>query len=55
MGSTARGRDWIAFSGTAAEVEKAFRTTVHFYDVDGEMHFGIAAEPSVPVCAGADD
>src|SRR5579871_2828703 len=46
--STARGRNWIAFSGSAAQVEAAFHTSVHQYDVDGETHFAISAEPSIP-------
>src|SRR5580704_17598781 len=46
--STARGRDWIAFSGTAARVHQAFHTAVHRYAVDGEMHFGISRDPSIP-------
>jgi len=46
--STARGRNWIAFSGSAAQVEAAFHASVHQYDVDGETHFTISAEPSIP-------
>jgi subtilase family serine protease len=44
----ARGRDWIAFSGTAGLVEKVFRTEIHTYLVDGEKHFANAIEPSIP-------
>ncbi|MBV8052841.1 MAG: peptidase S53, partial [Acidobacteriaceae bacterium] len=44
----ARGRDWIAFSGTAALVENAFHTQLHYYDVDGERHFANATEISIP-------
>ena len=44
----ARGRDWIAFSGTAGLVSKVFRTEIHFYLVDGEQHFANATQPSVP-------
>ena len=46
--STARGRDWIAFSGTAARVERAFHTAVHQYAVEGEVHFAISRDPSIP-------
>jgi uncharacterized protein (TIGR03437 family) len=46
--SVARGRNWIAVSGTAAQVEAAFRTEIHSYLVDGETHFANASEPSVP-------
>ncbi|MBV8050035.1 MAG: Ig-like domain repeat protein, partial [Acidobacteriaceae bacterium] len=44
----ARGRNWIAFSGTAALVENAFHTQLHYYDVDGERHFANATEISIP-------
>ncbi len=44
----ARGRMWIVFSGTAAQVEAAFHTEIHRYEVNGETHFAIASEPSVP-------
>jgi len=46
---TARGRNWLAFSGTAAQVRTTFHTEIHRYRVDGESHFAAAAEPSVPV------
>jgi uncharacterized protein (TIGR03437 family) len=45
---TARGRGWIIFSGTAAQVEHAFQTEVHAYQLDGERHVAIATEPSLP-------
>jgi uncharacterized protein (TIGR03437 family) len=44
----ARGRNWLAFSGTAGQVRAAFHTEIHRYRVDGEMHFAAAAEPSIP-------
>ncbi len=46
--STARGRDWIAFSGTAAQVQAAFQTSVHRYAVRGETHFAVSTEPQIP-------
>jgi hypothetical protein len=45
---TARARNWIAFSGTAAQVEAAFRTELHHYSVAGKLHFANAVPPSVP-------
>ena len=45
---TARGRNWLAFSGTAGQVLATFHTQVHRYRVDGEMHFANATAPSVP-------
>jgi subtilase family serine protease len=47
--NVANGRNWIVFSGTAAQVENAFRTELHRYNVDGEMHFANSIIPSVPV------
>ena len=44
----ARGRDWIAFNGNAALVERAFQTQIHYYEVNGELHFANATELSVP-------
>jgi subtilase family serine protease len=44
----ARGRGWVSFSGTAADIERALHTELHRYLVDGEMHFAAAQEPSVP-------
>ncbi|MEO7144645.1 MAG: protease pro-enzyme activation domain-containing protein [Bryobacteraceae bacterium] len=44
----ARGRDFIAFSGTAREVDRAFRTSIHSYLVDGTKHYANATAPSVP-------
>jgi Pro-kumamolisin, activation domain len=43
-----RGRTWIWFSGTAGQVQTALRTNLRRYNVDGEMHFANADEPSVP-------
>jgi pseudomonalisin len=44
----ARGRRWINFSGTAGQVEAAFRTEMHDYRIDGEIRHAAAAAPSVP-------
>jgi subtilase family serine protease len=45
---TARARNWIAFSGTADQVEKAFQTEIHNYKVDGEVHFANTVAPTIP-------
>ena len=50
--SVARGRTWIAASGTAAQVEAAFQIEIHNYLVDGEAHYANASEPSVPAALG---
>ena len=45
---TARGRDWISFSGTAAQVRAAFQTEIHNYALYGHTYFANASEPAVP-------
>ncbi|HXA67698.1 MAG TPA: protease pro-enzyme activation domain-containing protein [Bryobacteraceae bacterium] len=51
--SVARGRNWIAASGTAAQVEPAFQTEIHTYVTDGETHYANASELSVPAAFGS--
>ena len=38
----------LSFSGTAAQVEQAFATQIHLYDVDGATRFAMSQAPSVP-------
>ncbi len=45
---TARGRDFIAFTGTAQQVENALKTPIHHYLVNGKKHYANASEPAVP-------
>ena len=45
---TARGRNWIVFSGTAAQVENAFQIEIHKFESNGETHFANTAPPSIP-------
>jgi len=44
----ARGRDWIAFSGTAGLVQNTFHAALHHFLVEGEMHFANATDISIP-------
>jgi subtilase family serine protease len=44
----APGRNWVAFSGFAHQMESAFHTQIHEYAVNGETHYASATEPSVP-------
>jgi subtilase family serine protease len=44
-----RARTRVFFSGTAAQVETAFRTELHQYQVNGETRFANATEVSVPM------
>ncbi|MGA3372391.1 MAG: protease pro-enzyme activation domain-containing protein [Terracidiphilus sp.] len=46
--SVARSRNMIRFSGTAGQVERAFSTQMHYYNVDGKQHFAPSTELSVP-------
>lgn len=48
VGATARGRGWITFGGTAAQLENAFRVELHRYRMDGRAYFANAGPPSVP-------
>ena len=43
-----RGRNWIAFSGTADRVSHAFGTPIHRFVVNGVTHYANTAHPSVP-------
>ena len=38
----------IQFSGTAGQVEQAFQTEMHSYQVNGETHISASREISVP-------
>jgi uncharacterized protein (TIGR03437 family) len=44
----ARARNWVAFSGAAHDVERAFHTQIHRYLVDGQQHFANSTAVSIP-------
>jgi subtilase family serine protease len=44
----ARSRNWIAFTGTARQMERAFNVQIHEYAVNGKTHYATATEPVVP-------
>jgi uncharacterized protein (TIGR03437 family) len=44
----ARGRNWIAFDGTAGQVSRALHTGIHRFHVTGENHYANTGEISVP-------
>jgi subtilase family serine protease len=46
--SVARGRNFIVFSGTAAQAENAFQTQIHNFEVNGETHFSNTTPISIP-------
>jgi hypothetical protein len=44
----ATGRQFIQFSGTAGEVEEAFKAPLHNLSVNGKQHIANMTDPSVP-------
>ena len=47
------GRQTLAFSGTAAQVEAAFHTQIHTYIVNGETHYANSSDPEIPLALAA--
>ncbi len=45
---TARGRDFISFSGTASQVQIALHTSIHRFRSGGKTHFANSADFSLP-------
>ena len=43
-----KSRNFIEFSGTAAQVREALRAEIHQYEVNGATHYSIANEISIP-------
>ena len=48
VNSVAAGKQWVEFSGNAAQVEAAFRTEMHHFLVNGEKHVANATDISIP-------
>lgn len=46
--AVSNSRRSITFSGTAAQVKNAFNAEIHNYRVDGEQHFAVANDLSIP-------
>jgi Pro-kumamolisin, activation domain/Bacterial Ig-like domain (group 3) len=46
--SVAKSGMWMVFSGTVAQVNAAFRTQMHRYQIDGESHIANATDISIP-------
>ncbi len=42
------GKTVIEFSGTAAQVQEAFHTSIHTFEVNGEIHHANASDPQIP-------
>ncbi|MBV9612084.1 MAG: RICIN domain-containing protein [Acidobacteriaceae bacterium] len=43
-----RGRTTLQFSGTAAQVARAFHTAIHTFLVNGQQHWANASDPQIP-------
>ena len=48
VNSVAQSNNAISFSGTVANVERAFQTQIHSYSLNGEKHFANATNISIP-------
>jgi subtilase family serine protease len=49
VNEVAKGRTTIDFSGTAAQVQQAFHTTIHMYVLaNGEQHWANSSDPQIP-------
>ncbi len=44
----AKGRMWINVSGSVAQVERAFHTSIHDFYVDGKMRHANTQDPAIP-------
>jgi pseudomonalisin len=44
----AKGRLWINFSGSIADVERVFHTQIHNYNVKGQLRHANVNDPSIP-------
>jgi subtilase family serine protease len=44
----ANGRHVIEFSGTAAQVQATFHTSIHHFQVNGKDHWANASDPQIP-------
>src|ERR1041385_1861114 len=48
INSVANGRRQIEFNGRARQIEEAFQTEIHNYELSGEMHVANATDISIP-------
>ena len=44
----ARGRSYITFRGTAAQLRSAFQTDIHHYQLNGKLHYANTTAPALP-------
>jgi uncharacterized protein (TIGR03437 family) len=48
VNTAARGRNWVSFNGSAAQVSRVFHTSIHRFRVNGESHIANATDLAVP-------
>ena len=48
VAEVSKGKTVIEFSGTAAQVQSAFHTSIHKYVVNGEEHWANSSDPQIP-------
>src|SRR6202043_4280629 len=48
VAGVSHGRTTIEFSGTAGQVQNAFRAAIHQFVVNGEEHWANANDPQIP-------
>jgi hypothetical protein len=53
VNSVAQSNNAIVFSGTVANVERAFQTQIHSYSLNGQKHFANATNISIPAAMAA--
>jgi subtilase family serine protease len=46
--TVSHGRNIIEFSGNAGQVQSAFRTAIHSYNIKGKQYWANAADPQIP-------
>jgi subtilase family serine protease len=48
IGRVSNGRTVIEFSGNANQVQQAFHTTIHQYEVNGKLYWANSSDPQIP-------
>jgi subtilase family serine protease len=48
VGEVPAGRGHLPFSGSKAQIEAAFHTSIHLFDVQGERHYSNVSDPMIP-------
>jgi len=48
VGQVANSRRWVEFSGSTLQVEKAFQTELHYYNVGGKKYLANATDIALP-------